>query len=45
MEIQINTICGVSLGFELFNDEYHGSGMMFDLFIFRVLVFFPFRLK
>lgn len=37
MEIHVNVIAGINVGFEFFQDEDFGNGFMLDLFFFRVL--------
>lgn len=40
MMVQFNYIVGLSIGFEIFQDEDYGEGVMLDLFLFRVILFF-----
>lgn len=40
MEIQVNTIMGVNVGVEYFEDEEHGNGLIIDLFVLRFICFF-----
>jgi hypothetical protein len=38
MNVQVEWITGISLGFEWFDDAIFGKGMMLDLLILRVVI-------
>ena len=40
MELQINTIMGMNVGIEYFEDQAFGPGLILDLFILRFILFF-----